>query len=62
MTRKQKKKSPRKKSESELAWEKISGKYPNCTASYPECPPSIENKLDPPEECHFCPVYLEWKK
>jgi hypothetical protein len=62
MTRKQKKKIPRKKTESELAWLKIKNKYPNCPGSYPECPPIIEDKLRPPGECRLCPVYIEWKK
>jgi len=62
MTRKQMKKLPRKKTESERAWDKIKGKYPNCTGSYPECPPSIEDKHDPPDECHLCPVFLELKR
>ncbi len=62
MTRKQKKKVPRKKSESELAWLKIRGKYPNCTGSYPECPQAIEERSNPPDECKLCPVYMEWKR
>jgi hypothetical protein len=62
MTRKQVKKIPKKKTEAELAWLKIKGKYPECTGSYPECPPKIENKIDPPGECKLCPVYLEWKR
>lgn len=62
MTRKQKKKVPRKKTESELAWLKIRAKYPNCTGSYPECPPAIEDQANPPSECRLCPVYMEWKR
>jgi len=62
MVRKIKKKLPRKKSEAEIAWEKIRKSYPNCIGSYPECPPSIEDKNNPPQECKLCPVYLEWKK
>ncbi len=62
MVRKIKKKIPRRKSEAELAWEKIKNKYPNCIGSYPECPPKIEDKRNPPKECKLCPVYLEWKK
>ncbi|MFQ6105820.1 MAG: hypothetical protein ACE5NL_01985 [Candidatus Hydrothermarchaeaceae archaeon] len=62
MTRKQVKKIPRKKTESELAWLKIKGKYPNCSGSYPECPPEITDKMNPPAECLLCPVYMEWKK
>ena len=62
MTRKQTKKVSKKKKESERAWDKIKGKYPNCSGSYPECPPTIENKADPPNECHICPVFIERKK
>jgi hypothetical protein len=62
MARKQRKKMPRKKSEAELAWLKIKGKYPNCTGSYPECPPEIKDKTNPPDECHLCPVYLERRR
>jgi len=62
MTRKQKKKIPRKKTESELAWLKIRSKYPNCIGSYPECPSAIEDQANPPSECHLCPVYMEWKR
>ncbi|MEE8402812.1 MAG: hypothetical protein V3R93_03580 [Candidatus Hydrothermarchaeaceae archaeon] len=62
MTRKQKKKLPRKKSEAERLWSKIKGKYPNCPGAYPECPPEIEDKNKPVDECRLCPVYLEWKK
>jgi hypothetical protein len=61
MARKQQKKIPRRKSESERQWEKIRNKYPNCTGSYPECPPIIEEKKNPPGECRLCPVYLEKK-
>jgi hypothetical protein len=62
MTRKQQKKIPRRKSEAELAWLKIKGKYPNCCGSYPECPDKIEDKNSPPAECRLCPVHMEWKK
>jgi len=62
MTRKQRKKPPKRKSEAELAWQKIKGKYPNCPGSYPECPPVIEDKNNPPSECILCPVYMEWKR
>lgn len=63
VTRKQQKKPAKRKSESERAWEKIKGKYPNCVGVYPgECPPEIEDKNDPPTECKTCPVYMEKKK
>lgn len=62
MTRKQKKKLPRKKTESELMWEKIKNKYPNCQKSYPECPEKIDDPANPPGECRLCPVYMEWKR
>lgn len=62
MTRKQKKKMPRKKTESELAWIKIRNKYPHCMGSYPECPPAIEDKSSPSQECKLCPVFMEWKR
>ena len=62
MTRKQKKKVPRKKTENELLWLKIKNKYPNCIGSYPECPPAIPEKASPPDECRPCPVYIEWKR
>lgn len=62
MTRKHRKKLPRRKTESERAWEKIKGKYPNCSGSYPECPESIEDRGNPPGECRLCPVFLEWKR
>lgn len=61
MSRKQKKKPPRRKSEAEKLWLKIKGKYPNCPGAYPECPPEIEDKHNPSDECRLCPVYLEWK-
>lgn len=62
MTRKMQKKVARRKTESELAWEKIKKKYPNCVGSYPDCPGEIEDKNNPPTECVICPVYMEWKK
>jgi hypothetical protein len=62
MTRKQQKKPPKRKSEAERLWLKIKGKYPNCSGAYPECPPEVEDKHNPPDECRLCPVYLEWKK
>jgi hypothetical protein len=62
VARKQRKKLPRKKTESELAWERIKGKYPHCSGSYPECPNDIQDKDNPPGECRLCPVYMEWKK
>jgi hypothetical protein len=62
LTRKQQKKIARRKTEAERQWEKIRRKYPNCSGSYPECPPEIEDKNNPPGECRLCPVYFEWKK
>lgn len=62
MARKQQKKMPKRKSEAEVAWEKIRRKYPNCTGSYPECPEKIEDKNAPPMECVTCPVYAERRR
>ncbi len=62
MARKQRKRLPKKKSEAEIAWEKIRRKYPNCTGSYPECPEKIEDRHSPPAECLTCPVYAEWRR
>lgn len=61
MARKQRKKIERRKSEAELAWSRIKNKYPNCIGSYPECPPKIEDRGNPDDECRLCPVYLKWK-
>ncbi len=61
MPKKYKKKLPRRKTEAERLWEKISGSYPNCVGSYPECPEKIEDKDNPPSDCIICPVYIEWK-
>ncbi|RMF91668.1 MAG: hypothetical protein D6733_00620 [Methanobacteriota archaeon] len=62
MTRKQRKRIPRKKTESELAWEKAKHTYPNCTKNYPDCPPEIEDPRNPPRTCRLCPIYMERRR
>ncbi|GCC10526.1 MAG TPA: hypothetical protein ENI78_00310 [Euryarchaeota archaeon] len=62
MARKKQKKIARRKTEAEIAWDKIRRSYPNCVGSYPECPKAIEDKYKPPEECLTCPVYAEWRR